>query len=173
MRNHYHGDVVLPMNLAEQVEYALGVGGIEITRIDILNPDSEKDDEIRHDQSARIDVHYLAYQDLGDLNAVVRIIRTDGATCCMMRTSLDNFPINIKKGTGEFSVTLKPIQLTGGTYYAQVIFRDAADTFSITSSLSNWFYVSGEDKTFTHSTMNGIFEPNRTWNLRKHEPYYA
>ena len=152
---------------------AMENAGIEITSIDILNPDSENNGELRHDQSARIDVHYLAYQDLGDLNAVVRIIRTDGATCCMMRTSLDNFPLTINRGSGAFSVTLDPIQLTGGSYYAQVIFRDAADAFGVASALSNWFYVSGEDETFTHSTMNGIFKPNRTWNHSKHEPNYA
>ncbi len=134
---------------------------VEITRVEILDKDGQAGQDFSNDQPVEVRVHYTAYKDLGNTNIVVRILRTDGLTCCMMRSKLDGFPVEIAPGDGVVSVVLDPIQLYGGTYYAQAIVRDSSDAQGIATGWSEWFYVTGS--VLTHQEMNGVFEPNRHW----------
>jgi len=133
---------------------------IEITQIEIEAPRNEQD-EIPNDAPVKVHVHYHAYQTFEKINLVVRILRSDGLTCCAMRTSLDHVNLSLQPGEGRVTVTLDPIQLYGGSYYAQAIFRDEADAHGLCSASSDWFYVRGS--ILSHQEMNGVFEPNRTW----------
>jgi len=137
---------------------------IEIAHIEIEAPRNEQD-EISNDARVKIHVHYHAYKNFEQANLVVRILRSDGLTCCAMRTSLDQFELSLRPGEGHVTVTLDPIQLYGGSYYVQAIFRDAADAHGLCSASSEWFYVRGS--ILSHQEMNGVFEPNRTWEHTK------
>lgn len=137
-------------------------GDLEIVTTDILNEEGIAVNETLNDRAVSVRVRYAAYKGIGDVNVVVRIIRSDGLTCCMMRTSLDKFPVSIERGIGEISVTMEPIQLYGGAYYAQVLFRDATDAETIATASSDWFYVKGS--VLSHQEMSGVFEPKRKWN---------
>jgi lipopolysaccharide transport system ATP-binding protein len=136
------------------------LGEIEITKIEVSGP-TPGVEAFNNNESVRIGVHYIAYKNYEKANLVVRILRSDGLTCCAMRTSLDKFDLSIDSGKGIISVNLDPIQLYGGSYYVQAIFRDAADAHSFTSGSSDWFYVTGS--ALSHQEMNGVFEPHRTW----------
>jgi len=133
---------------------------IEITKIEVRANRNERG-EIKNDERVKIDVHYNAYQKMQKTNLVVRILRSDGLTCCAIRSSLDDFSISPEAGRGAITVTLDPIQLYGGSYYVQAIFRDAADTHGLCSASSDWFYVRGS--LLSHQEMNGVFEPHRSW----------
>jgi lipopolysaccharide transport system ATP-binding protein len=135
--------------------------GIEITKIEVVGEDSRASDDLRNDQSAEVRVRYVAFSE-AEVTIVVRIIRSDGLTCCMMRTGLDNVQVSLKPGTGVVSVVLDPLQLRGGKYYVEAMIRDASDSEGIANSISDWFYVSGSAMTFHE--MNGVFEPRRRWN---------
>ena len=135
---------------------------IEIVGIDIVNHAGRPVSEFDNDEPATINIHYLANEELGNVSAVVRILRSDGLTACMMRTRQDEFPISIKRGKGTLAVTLDPLQLYGGSYYIQGIFRDKTDSLPLTSKSSDWFYVNGA--VLSHQEMNGVFEPRRAWN---------
>lgn len=134
---------------------------VEVIRVEALNRNGEVAQEFANHQSVEIRAHYLAAQSLDEVNVVIRIYRTDGLTTCMMRTKADGFKMGVKKGEGVISVTLDPIQLYGGTYYAQVLVRDASDAETIAIGWSEWFYVQGS--ALSHQEMNGVFEPNRRW----------
>lgn len=138
---------------------------IQITKVDIYGEMDHDRDGLRNDKSAQIHVAYIAYQRIEAVNVVVRILRSDGLTCCAMRTKLDNIKLAIEPGVGSISVTLDPLQLYGGTYYIQAIFRDNSDAETITTGWSNWFYVAGS--VLSHQEMNGVYEPNRSW---EHHP---
>ncbi|MCC6300303.1 MAG: ABC transporter ATP-binding protein [Anaerolineales bacterium] len=142
-------------------QQAHGDSELEIVRIEISDQDGHAISELRNDQTLVVRCKYAAYNDLGDVNVVVRIIRSDGLTCCMMRTSLDQFRVNIERGAGEVSVALDPVQLYGGAYYAQALFRDATDAETIAMGSTDWFYVTGS--ALSHQEMNGVFEPKRKW----------
>lgn len=148
---------------ASETEEAIGKPGLgEITGIEVRSLNGHP--ELRPDRPAEIRVRYLNYDDNEEISLVVRIVRSDGVTCCMMRTKLDRFRVPAGRGEGVVSAVLDPLQLRGGTYYIQAILRDHLDAASIATGSSDFFSVSGSVLTF--SDMNGVYEPNRTW---KHE----
>jgi lipopolysaccharide transport system ATP-binding protein len=134
---------------------------LEVLKVDVIGNNDKNQSDFHNDQPAEVMVNYVAQKQIARVNLVVRILRSDGLTCCMLRTSLDNYPISLEPGEGYISVTLDPLQLYGGTYYVQAIFRDASDSYGIASGWSDWFYVSGS--VLSHQEMNGVFEPRRKW----------
>ncbi|MFC1998002.1 ABC transporter ATP-binding protein, partial [Chloroflexota bacterium] len=136
---------------------------IELTGIKI-NANRNERGEITNNERVKFDIHYNAYSNIKKANLVVRIVRSDGLTCCAIRTSLDDFNLSLKSGKGIISAILDPIQLYGGNYYVQAVFRDADDAHTITSGTSDYFYVKGS--ALSHQEMNGVFEPIRTWEHR-------
>jgi lipopolysaccharide transport system ATP-binding protein len=134
---------------------------VEITKIEITGVDGQIQKEFHNDQPIVINVRYLAKIHIGDVNFVVRILRSDGLTCCMLRSKLDNFRFNLHQGEGVVSVTLDPVQLYGGAYYVHALIRDYDDVETLFNLWSDWFYVNGS--ALSHQTMNGVFEPNRQW----------
>jgi hypothetical protein len=79
----------------------------------------------------------------------------------MLRSKLDDVEIDLPRGTGVISLVLDPLQLRGGTFYLEIMFRDSQDIKGLTSKYSDWFYVAGN--ILTSNEMNGVFEPNRRW----------
>jgi hypothetical protein len=159
-------DRALNENRAKKLEIAQeqpqGVSSdIEITGIEIKAPEKPADAEILNSDCVQIQVHYLAYKKIEKANLVVRILRSDGLTCCAMRTGLDNFDLCVEPGKGTVSVNLAPIQLYGGSYYVQAVFKDAADANSFTTGSSDWFYIKGS--VLSYQEMNGVFVPNHLW----------
>lgn len=142
---------------------------VEVTKIEVVSAENSNTD-LGPDKPAEIRIHYLAYEDANDVNAVIRILRSDGLTCFMLRTSIDKFEVSLRAGASVLSVVVDPLQLRGGAYYVQAMIRDSHDSFSISTSVSDWFYVSGSVLTFNE--MNGVFEPNRRWTLQ-HSPVEA
>ncbi len=134
---------------------------IEITKVEVVGAAETVLDELPNSQPATVNIHYLAYRSLQNVNVVVRILRSDGLTCCMMRSMLDEVQIDVARGEGVISVTLQPLQLRGGTYFIQAMIRDHNDLGGMAVINSDWFYVVGS--VLSYSDMNGIFEPNRSW----------
>lgn len=134
---------------------------IEITKIEVVGHEAEQGGGLANNLPAEVRVHYAAYNLIGATNMVVRIVRSDGVTCCMMRSMLDDFPISVERGIGVISVVLDPLQLYGGSYFAQAVVRDGSDSWGMTSKWSDPFYVYGSP--LSHQEMNGVFEPRRTW----------
>lgn len=139
---------------------------VEVTKIEVVDGEGSTT-ELGPDKPAEIRIHYLAYENANDINAVVRVLRSDGLTCFMLRTSLDQFKVSLRAGAGVLSVVVDPLQLRGGAYYIQAMIRDSHDSYSLSTAVSDWFYVSGSMLTFNE--MNGVFEPNRKWALQ-HSP---
>ncbi len=140
---------------------------IEITRVDVLNEEGLKAELLFSDQPAHIQIHYNAYKHLGNIQASAFIIRSDGLTCSMMRTKLDDFSIFVEKGQGIISLYVEPIQLVGGTYYVSAWFLDEADSMAITSAghRSDWFTVKGAALSYEESS--GVYEANARWRHRE------
>jgi lipopolysaccharide transport system ATP-binding protein len=136
-------------------------GELEITRIEIAASEKNTRDEITTEDCVQIRVHYIAYRKFEKANLVVRILRSDGLTCCAVRTSTDQFNLSLDLGKGVVTVNLLPVQLYGGSYYAQAVFKDATDAYTLTNATSDWFYVKGA--LLSHQDMNGVFVPNHTW----------
>jgi lipopolysaccharide transport system ATP-binding protein len=144
--------------------------GFEIIKIEVLNDRDEVSTELRSYQTAKIRVHYIAYQDIGTINVAAYIIRSDGLTCCMMRTSIDNMKPSLSRGEGVISVTLIPLQLIGGIYFAEVWFLNESDSMILSHQpgRSGWFTVKGN--TLSYEERSGVFEPRTRWEQQESIP---
>ena len=145
-----------------QSEEQAGGDAIEVIRIEILNEEGTPTNILRSNEAARFRIHYNAYKSFGKVQVSSFIFRSDGITCCMMRTKLDGFSVVAKRGQGIVEVQLKPLQLVGGAYYVEAWFLDESDSMNITSKAgrSDWFTVQGSALSFNESS---VFEPNAHW----------
>lgn len=144
-------------------------GDLEITRVEVLRADGSAAELLYSDQPAQIRVHYNAYSPIGKVQASVFIIRSDGLTCCMMRTKLDRFDLIVERGPGVIALHLEPLQLIGGTYFVEAWFLNESDSMGLISNgaKSNWFSVKGIAMSYEENS--GIFEPKTRWSHRAQE----
>lgn len=134
---------------------------IEIIRIEVANDDAAAS-VLHSNQAAQIHIHYNAYKSLGKIQLAAFIFRSDGVTCCMMRTRLDGFEVFVEQGQGLITIQLTPLQLIGGAYYVEAVFLNESDSMTITSKVgrSDWFIVQGNALSYHESS---VFEPNTRW----------
>jgi lipopolysaccharide transport system ATP-binding protein len=139
-----------------------GSDSVEITRVEVLNNDETTASVFYSDRPAQIRIHYNAYRSLGNVQMSVFIYRSDGITCCMMRTKLDGFDLFIERGQGIVTLKLTPLQLVGGSYFIEASFLDASDSMVIASKVgrSAWFTVQGAALSYSESS---VFEPITSW----------
>lgn len=138
---------------------------IEITDIQVTGLNGLEKPDLQYDGPVEVHAHYLAHDNIGEVNFVFRIIRSDGLTCCMMRSLSDGANLSLERGAGVISLIIDPLQLRAGAYYAQVIVRDGNDIAGFTTGSSDWFHVTGTTQSF--SDMNGVYEPMREWHHKK------
>lgn len=122
---------------------------------------SSEENSLLSQSAAQLRIHYNAYDDVGKVHVSAHIIRSDGTTCCQMRTKLDNIDITVGKGQGVVTVDLNPLQLISGTYYANAAFLDERDSKGIVRGRSNWFFVKGLG--FSYEDSSGVYEPLTVW----------
>lgn len=135
---------------------------VEITRVEVGNGHETVTSVLQSDQPAQIRIHYEAYKSLGRVQVSAFIFRSDGVTCCMMRTKLDGFDLFIERGHGVVTIQVTPLQLVGGTYYVEVWFLNESDSMNISSKAgrSDWFTVRGKALSYNESS---VFEPQTLW----------
>jgi len=130
--------------------------------MDLLDSAGQPVSEMYGDQAVEVRIHYAAYRDIGKANALVRLLRSDGLSVCLVRTHLDNYPITLHKGQGIISVKLEPLQLFGGMYYAIAWMMDAQDSSGLAYGASDWFEV--KNRAPGREAHVSVFEPFRHWN---------
>ncbi|MEW5976933.1 MAG: ABC transporter ATP-binding protein [Acidobacteriota bacterium] len=137
---------------------------VEITRVDVLRADASKAVTFSSKEPAQIQIHYAAYKSLGKVQASAFVIRSDGLTCCMVRTKLDEVDLVLEFGQGIITLYLEPLQLVTGTYFVEAWLLDQSDCMGLTSKAgrSEWFSVKGAALTYDENS--GIFAPNSRWN---------
>jgi ABC-type polysaccharide/polyol phosphate transport system ATPase subunit len=137
--------------------------GLEITKVEVLRPDAAVPDRFLSNEPVQIRVHYNAYQDMGKVNMSIFMIRSDGLTCFMLRTKLDNFRLEVERGAGTVLVDLAPLQLITGTYFVEAWFLNEADSIGLTpmGGRSNWFTVKGLARSYEETS--GVYEPIGNW----------
>jgi lipopolysaccharide transport system ATP-binding protein len=146
---------------AETASFGEKEGEVEITRVEAKSAGEAESDVFFSDCPLEIRVHYNAYISLGEVNLSVFIVRSDGTMCCMMRSKLDAVDLIVDKGSGVITITLTPLQLVGGTYYAEAYFLDSLDSMVIARmGRSDWFTVHGKALSYNERS---VFEPNTHW----------
>lgn len=154
---------VLERRRVEKLSRSGGVeaGDVEITKMEVVGVDGKPVTEAYGDAPLEFRIHYTAFRSVGKANALVRIYRSDGLSVCIMRTHLDEFPVNLEKGTGIISVKLDANQLFGGRYYAVTWMMNAEDSDGMANGASDWFEI--RNRTTGREAHDCVFEPRRTW----------
>lgn len=137
-------------------------GSLEITRVEVFGAQTESK-VFSSNQPAEIRIHYNAYQPIGKVQMSVFIRRSDGLTCCMMRTKLDKFDLSLNRGQGVISLCLEPLQLITGSYFVEAWFLNESDSMAIIprAGRSDWFSAKGSGLSYTDDS--GVFEPKARW----------
>lgn len=151
-----HSDDILSKDESEPHE-------LEITSVEVLDESGERFDSLPNSKVAQIKIHYNAYRSFRKVQVSAFIRRSDGLTCCMMRTKLDNYDISLGKGQGVVTLYLEPVQLTTGTYFAEAWFLNESDSMGIIpkGGRSDWFSVKGN--ALSYADDSGVFEPRTRW----------
>jgi len=138
-------------------------GNLEITKVEVWGANGLTSDFVPNTHSAQIRIHYHAYKAAGRVQVSVFIRRSDGLTCCTMRTKLDGYEISLNSGEGIVSLYVEPLQLVTGTYFAEAWFLNESDSMAIVSKggRSDWFSIKGQGLSYDNN--NGVFEPHTRW----------
>ena len=147
---------------------------IEISRIEVSSTGDQPVTGFYNDQPLEVKVHYFANTQLDKANMLVRIYRSDGVSCLIVRTFLDGFPMSFERGYGIVTLTIDPLQLYGALYFATVWVMDADDKDGLANASSDWFQVN--NRVPGRPDLDAVFEPERTWhhaNVANGENPYA
>ncbi|NIV33743.1 MAG: hypothetical protein GWN58_31145, partial [Anaerolineae bacterium] len=116
---------------------------------------------LQHDRPLRVRARYRVREPLADPIVKVRLVRSDGAVCAL--TASHHMPDTgwVFSDQGEVTVVFDPIQLTSGSYTAEVRIADSSDTVLLASGQSSHFQVQGP--ALLHEPDQGAFVPNTVW----------
>ena len=140
--------------------------GVEIAQVEVLAESGQPaDGQISSRSAVVIRVWYVAYRRFERAEGLVRIYRSDGTSCCVMRMTDDGARLSVKEGRGSFTVTLDPVQLAGGTYHAVAWVLDDTGVNGMARGTSDWFRVKGV--VGGREADDAVFEPARRWSVRE------
>jgi len=143
-------------------------GIVEIVKVDVSDPDGKKENVLHTNRPGRFSIQYHAYQEIGDVSIVLRIIRSDGVFCCAIYSQVDRASLSIGQGTGMISIDLQPLQLYPGTYYGVVTLKNMAESLTFDKVYSDWFEVRGDGSGY--EDLDAVFEPLRKWDHQRNIP---
>ena len=138
-------------------------GDVEITQVEVLDEDGAAVEVYLSHRAVQIRAQYKANRPLGKVHASVFLIRSDGLTCCMMRTKLDDFDLYLEQQAGTITLFLEPLQLVSGTYFAEAWILNDSDSMTISTraARSEWFTVKGSALSYEESS--GVYEAIGRW----------
>ncbi|MEN6537576.1 MAG: ABC transporter ATP-binding protein [Bryobacteraceae bacterium] len=141
-----------------------GHSPVTITKVEILPENGAANSHVLSSaEPAVIKVSYHATVDIGPLNMSLFIRRSDGLTCCMIRTASDGHRLWLHRGSGEFSIYIERLQLITGSYSAHAYLLNDSDSLALTPAgrQSEWFMVKGNSLSYAENS--GVYEPIVKW----------
>jgi lipopolysaccharide transport system ATP-binding protein len=136
----------------------------EITSVEVCGDSANAPDQsLSSQEPATIRVKYRSNTSYRGVNASLFIKRSDGLTCCMMRTSLNGGPFPVRPGDGTLTLRLDRIQLITGSYAVDAFFLNDNDSIVLTPAggTSDWFFVKGASVSTADDS--GVYEPIGHW----------
>jgi lipopolysaccharide transport system ATP-binding protein len=131
---------------------------VEITKVEIRSLNGELADRLCYTDAAEVRVHFFAREPVPKPNLVVRIVRSDGTTCCMIRTADYGHELDDLDGQGVVSLAIDPLQLAEGVYVLDARIVGALDGAPLAIHHSRWFQVAGPS--VGHGESGGVFAPH-------------
>lgn len=101
--------------------------------------------------------HYATKTPVRNAHLVLRIVRSDGLTCSMVRTQDYGYTFDNVVSTGAISVIIERLQLSSGSYNVDARLLGEVDGLPLAQYHSGWFRVLGQSP--GHGEDGGIFTP--------------
>ncbi len=157
-----HADRARKFDRDRGVSKGRSAGGVEITAVQVTGKGGA-DGRLLNSEAAEIAIDYLAERDLGRVQMSLFIIRSDGMSCCMVRSRHADCCLEVGRGRGRITVRLQPLQLITGTYFVEAFFLNEADSLPLTPgpARSEWFHVKGLARSYEDDS--GVYEPITSW----------
>ncbi|MEW6085915.1 MAG: ABC transporter ATP-binding protein [Chloroflexota bacterium] len=135
---------------------------VTFTNVEIRSLNGEDGKKFRYDDAIEIRVHYEAKQPIHQPNLVLRIARSDGTTCFMIRTNDYGKHLEDLSGNGVISVAVDPLQLASGAYAIEAkLMMSSIDGVPLALKHSPWFEVEG--LSLGYEEASGVYVPNLKW----------
>jgi hypothetical protein len=149
------------LNLTKQILYSQPMP-VEILDIEFFHDGNPSSNEFSYADSVQVQVTYRTQEPIRSPSLLARIIRSDGTTCCEIRTRNEEVWLPDLEGVGHISFFIEPLQLASGAYVMEVRLQDTADAAPLGIGQSDWFRVSGPGVTVVYE-YGGVFVPQVRW----------
>lgn len=135
---------------------------VNFTGVEIRRLNGSVRENFYHGDAVEIRVHYETKQPILQPNLVLRITRSDGATCCMIRTNDYGHHLDSLEGSGVISVAVDPLQLASGAYTIEAkLMMTSIDGIPLALKNSPWFEVKG--LSLGYEEISGVYVPSVKW----------
>lgn len=138
---------------------------INITKVELIKNHQNKTARFSYDDNVEVRVHYSSSDSIQTPSLLARIIRSDGTTCCEIRTRNYNLWLPDIQGSSYFSFYIEPLQLASGTYMIETRIQDTADIVPLAVGQSDWFQVTSPGVTVIYD-YGGIYVPDVRWGFQ-------
>jgi lipopolysaccharide transport system ATP-binding protein len=136
----------------------VGETSVEILGVELLSGSNQSADYFSYADDVQVRVSYRASELVRSPSLVARVIRSDGTTCCQVRTRDHDVWLPDLESSGYFSFFIEPLQLASGAYLMEVHLKDTADAAILAVGQSDWFQVSGPGATVKYE-YGGVYVP--------------
>lgn len=134
----------------------------EVVDIKLVKVNGPSANSFSFADDVEVRVSYRTQEIIRSPSLLARIIRSDGTTCCEIRTRNDDIWLPDLKGSGCVSFFLEPLQLASGAYTMEVRLQDTTDAALLAIGQSSWFQVSGRGVTVMYE-YGGVYVPKVRW----------
>lgn len=140
--------------------FTRGKGGddLQIRGITVLDELGKSAHEVASSDPVEIQVRFHAKKKLSSPHFQIRLIRTDGVICVLLRSATLGVDLGEVEGQATLSIRLPKLQLTSGTYVVDTWIRDSLDAVTLAMGQSAAFDVIGSDISGI-AQKGGVFEP--------------
>lgn len=141
-------------------DFISGQGGsdLQLLGVEICALDGQPKEVLNYSDGADIRLHFFARRSFSAINYVVRIVRSDGLVCAMLRSASLGLPACNLAGQGYISVQLAELQLGEGDYTIEARLRDSEDAVTLAKGGSAAFQVAGPGG--KNDLESAVFFPN-------------
>lgn len=137
------------------------LGRIMITGVTLHDAEGQTITRLHHDQPLDIRASYSSSEVVVDPIAKIRLVRADGAIAALAASHHGPGFQWTPQAKGVIHARLNPIQLTSGSYVAEVRIADNSDTGLLASGQSDPIVILGPG--MLHEPDPGAFVPNVVW----------
>ncbi len=134
---------------------------LTITDVELLGKNGREQYEFNPNDKLTVKINYFAAKKLEKPQAVLKIFRSDGMSCCASRTSHSQLVSADIEGTGFFEAEINPLQLNPGVYAIEGRLLDSSDSIPLAISRSRLFKV--EASRLSTDDTAGVFSPFVIW----------